>query len=138
MKTTILTGALLLSAAIPALADPSATPQPANRNVCLYSHEIFGWGSRDDHSLVVSDKFGRKYLVSVAGACNDLNWAFGVGIRSFGGGHTCVDRGDHIEMRGGGVMGPSVCWVTKVQSYTPEMQQADKAARANKQPLVDY
>lgn len=138
MKTTMLTGALLLSVAIPAFAQQTAAPPPVERNVCLYHREIDGWGSRDDHTLVVDDRFGKKYLLSVAGACHDLNWAFGVGIRPVGGDHPCVDRGDYIVMRGGGAMGPSACWVTKVQYYTSEMQQADKVAHANKQPLVDY
>jgi hypothetical protein len=143
MKTTIIAGALFLAAAVPALADPPATapattPAAKPVNICLYRHQIDGWGSRGDHSLVVNDRFGKKYLVNVAGLCSDLNWAFGVGVRPVGGDHPCVERGDHIVMRGGGVLPGEACWVTKVQYYTPDMQKADKTARDNKQPLATY
>jgi hypothetical protein len=140
MKTTFIAGALFLAAAVPALADSAATPPattPAN-NICLFRHDIFGWGSRDDHSVVIDDRFGKKYLLNLAGVCSDLNWAFGVGIRPVGGASVCVERGDHIVMRGGGVMGGAPCWVTKIQYYTPDMQKADKAAREAKQPLATY
>jgi hypothetical protein len=32
-------------------------------------------------------------------------------------------------MRGGGAMGgPSACWITKIERYTPEMEKAYKAS----------
>jgi hypothetical protein len=52
-----------------------------------------------------------------------------LGIRSFGGGDSCVERGDKIVMRGGGAMsGPSACWITKIERYTPDMEKAYHAA----------
>lgn len=133
MKTKMILAALVLAA--------SATPAFAADNVCLMHRDVDGWGARDDHSMVVNDRFGRKYLVSLAGVCSDLNWAFGAGFRSLGGNFpgSCVERGDHVIMRGGGATFPhSTCWVTKVQPYTPDMQAADRAARANHQPLNAY
>ena len=65
----------------------------------------------------------------------------GAGFRSIGGNFpgSCVERGDHLIMRGVGVTFPdSTCWVTKVQPYTPEMQQTDKVAREAHQPLNAY
>jgi hypothetical protein len=136
MKSTFTLGVLLLAAA-PAFADQAATPA-ATGNICLYRHDIDGWGSRDTHSMIVNDRFGKKYLVSLAGICNDLDFAFGAGFRPVGGDHPCIERGDHLVLGGGGVMPGSVCWVTKVQYYTPDMQNADKAARDAKQPLATY
>jgi hypothetical protein len=93
--------------------------------------------------MVVNDRFGRKYLVTLNGLCSDLNFAFGAGFRGpghFGVPGSCVDRGDRVVMGGGGV-GPvanNTCWVSKVQLYTKDMQAADKLARETKQPLAAY
>lgn len=116
-----ISAALLLAAA--------STPAFAKGDdACLMHRYVDGWGAHGDHAMVVNDSFGRKYLVSLAGLCNDLNYAFAAGIKSPVGGETCVERGDKIVMRGGGAMGQDVCWVTKVERYTPEMEKAYKAA----------
>jgi hypothetical protein len=129
----VLAGLLLTATAAPAFA---AGP---NENVCLRYNQVDGWGARDKHSMIVDDRFGRKYLVKLAGLCDDLNFAFGAGFRPLGGAGFCVDRGDRVVMRGGGVTFPhSTCWVSKVQIYTPEMREADKAARESHQPLNAY
>ena len=141
MKSKFILAALAMSVvAVPALAEDAAgAPHPYD--ICLKHRDVDGWGARDNHSMVVNDRFGRKFLVSLAGVCSDVNWAFGAGFRSIGGNFpgSCVERGDHLILRGGGVTFPhSTCWVTKVQNYTPEMQQADKLARENHQPLNAY
>ncbi len=138
MKTKIILAATIM---IAALAAPAAAADSSN--VCLRHRDVDGWGARDNHSMVVNDRFGRKYLVSLAGICSDLNWAFGAGFRApghFGMEGSCVDRGDHVVMGGGGVsrVANGSCWVTKVQLYTKDMQAADKFARENKQPLAAY
>ena len=126
MKKTLIL-ALLLAVA-PALAAD---------DTCLMHRYVDGWGAHGDHAMIVNDRFGRKYLVSLAGLCSDLNFSFGVGIRSpagmtFG----CVERGDRIVMRGGGAMGHNdSCWITKIERYTPEMEKAYKAElEAKKNP----
>lgn len=144
MKTKLVAALALLSGLSmnPALADEQGAPpkNTAPNTVCLRHSDVDGWGSRDKKSMIVNDRFGRKYLVSLAGLCDDLDFALGAGFRSLGGYASCVDRGDHVVMRGGGAsMVPNnTCWVTKVQPYTKEMQAADKLARENKQPLADY
>jgi hypothetical protein len=131
MKTKLILAALFLAAtAAPAFA--------AGNNVCLYRNQIDGWGARDDHSMIVNDRFGRKYLVTLSGICSDLNYSFGAGFKPLGAGGPCLERGDHVIMRGGGAMDRGVCWVNKILPYSPEMQKADKEARANKQPLTAY
>ncbi|GAA0539654.1 hypothetical protein FHS83_003737 [Rhizomicrobium palustre] len=139
-KRLFLAAVVLAGTAVPALAEDA--PAPARTSVCLRHSDVDGWGSRDKKSMVVNDRFGRKYLVSLAGLCSDLNWAFGAGFRGIGGNipGSCVDRGDRLIMRGGGVsqVANDACWVTKVQPYTKDMEQADKVARANKQPLAEY
>ena len=134
MKITLaLAGLLLTASAAPVFA------AEAGGNVCLRYNEVDGWDARDNHSMIADDRFGRKYLVSLAGACSDLDFALGVGFRPQGGGF-CVDRGDRVVTRGGGLTPQHSisCWVKKVQLYTPEMQQADKMARESHQPLTAY
>ena len=144
MKSKFILAVLAMAATTtPAFAADAAGPADASHpyDICLRHRDVDGWGARDDHSMVVNDRFGRKYLVSLAGVCSDVNWAFGAGFRSVGGNFpgSCVERGDHLILRGGGVSFPhSTCWVTKVQPYTPDMQQADKLAKENHQPLNAY
>jgi hypothetical protein len=147
MKTKLLLAAVAAGLfAGPALAEDAAPsdnkPVTKPASVCLRYSDVDGWGSRDKRSMIVDDRFGRKYIVSLAGTCSDLDFALGAGFRPLGGHYAgaCVDRGDRVVMRGGGV-GPvpnTTCWVTKVQTYTKDMAAADKLAKENKQPLADY
>jgi hypothetical protein len=130
MKTKLILAALLLATAAPALA--------ADNDVCLYRRDIDGWGSRDAHSMIVNDRFGRKFLVTLSGICSDLDYSLGAGFRPLGAGGPCLERGDHVVMRGAGAMDHGVCWVNKILRFTPEMAKADKDARAAKQPLASY
>lgn len=135
MRIKLFLAALVLAAAV-------APAYAANNTVCLRHSDVDGWGARDRHSMVVNDRFGRKYLVSLSGLCDDLNYSFGMGFRALGGMNigTCVERGDRIVMRGGGasMVGNDTCWVQKVQPYTKDMEQADKLAKQNRQPLNTY
>lgn len=107
-----------------------AQPAYAADDGCLMRHYVDGWSAHGDHAMIVDDTFGRKYLLSLAGYCVDLDFSFAVGIRSpFGDGDMCVERGDKIVMRDGGAMRePSACWIAKIERYTPDMEKADKAA----------
>lgn len=144
MKAKIILAAALLASTLAAPAMAADTPANAPAPyICLRHSDVDGWGARDNHSMVVNDRFGRKYLVSLNGLCSDLNFAFGAGFRGpghFGVAGSCVDRGDRVVMGGGGVspVGNNTCWVSKVQLYTKDMQAADKLARENKQPLAAY
>ncbi|MDE2112270.1 MAG: hypothetical protein KGJ79_14090 [Alphaproteobacteria bacterium] len=121
MKAFVISVALLLATA--------AAPSFAKDDVCLMHRFVDGWGAHGDHAMVVNDKFGRKYLVSLAGLCDDINYAWAAGFRSLVGNvDSCVERGDKVIMRGGGVLGHDVCWVTKVERYTPEMEKAYREA----------
>jgi Family of unknown function (DUF6491) len=112
-----------------------AAPAFAANDVCLYRHDVDGWGARSDHSMIINDRFGRKYLVNLAGICSDLNFSFGAGIRPIGGfGGPCVERGDHVITRGPGSTHTDVCWITKIRPYTKDMEVADRHAREEHQP----
>ncbi|HWU56208.1 MAG TPA: DUF6491 family protein [Rhizomicrobium sp.] len=144
MKTRLFLAAMLAVLAAGPAAAADAPGKNANTNICLRHADVDGWGSRDRHSMIVDDRFGRKYLVNLAGLCDDLDFAFRAGFRPLGGVAmmgSCVERGDRLIMRGGGVGpagGGNTCWVNKVQLYTKDMEAADKLARQNKQPLAAY
>ncbi len=102
---------------------------------CLHRNQIDGWGARDAHSLIVNDRFGKKYLLSVAGWCQDLDFSLGLSIHSpIGNGMSCLSRGDWVVGHGG--VTPSMrgarCTIVKIEAYTPEMEKADKEAKAAK------
>jgi hypothetical protein len=121
MKTVLFAATLFLAAA--------ATPAFGADNTCLMHRYVDGWGTRGDHMLVINDRFGRKYLATLAGYCVDLDFSMRVGIHSLGGGGgSCVERGDRIVMLSPGGMHNDSCWITKIELYTPEMQKAYKAA----------
>jgi len=118
MKITIIAAVLLMAA--------SAAPALAGKD-CLLNRDVDGWGTRDAHTLIVNDRFAHKYLVSVAGWCQDLDFSMGISIRSWGGGDSCVDRGDHIIVHGADTMDRhALCTITKIERYTPEMEKAYK------------
>lgn len=131
MKSPLFAMALLAAAAVPAYAGNS---------VCLYHRYVDGWTVRNKTSMVVNE-LGRKYLVNLQGDCSDLPFATRMGFTTPGNvpGPNCVDHGDSVVMRGGSVVPmPGICWVAKVQRYTPAMQAADKAAREKHRPLPAF
>lgn len=118
--------------AVPACAGDSAPEAPAKQNVCLQRHRIDGWASRDAHTLVVSDIFRKKFLLTVNGWCQDLDFSMGLSFHTPGGGdYTCLDRGDYVVPHGGGVMPArgARCYITKIEAYTPQMEAAYREAK---------
>lgn len=139
MKTLFIAAALLMAAsAVPASAGGFTPAKADANNVCLQRQYVDGWGARNSHSMVVNDVFGHKYLLSLAGVCNDLNYSLAAGIRSFGGPGSCISRGDHVKAYGGGAFPHSTCWITKIQNYTPAMQAADRVAREKHRKLPTF
>lgn len=100
---------------------------------CLQRNLIYGWGARDANHVVVDDKFGKKYLLTLSGWCQDVEWGLGLSVHSFGGNElACVSRGDWVVPHGGGVTpAPGArCMISKIELYTPEMEAAYKAQKA--------
>lgn len=103
---------------------------------CLMRDQIDGWGARDAHTLVVNDRFGKKYLLTVTGWCQDIEYGFGMSFRGPIGStsHTCLERGDTVVPHGGGAS-PALgarCTITGIEPYTPEMEKAYRDAKAAK------
>jgi hypothetical protein len=102
---------------------------------CLQMNMIDGWGAHDAHSVVVNDRYGKKYLLTLDGWCQDVDFAFGLSVHSFGGNDlSCVSRGDWVVPHGGAAMpAPGArCYISKIEPYTLEMEKAYREAKAAK------
>ena len=122
MKTTLLAAlgaAILISA--PAWAERS----------CLEIGQIYNWKAPDNKTLIVEDNWHKKFKVSLMVSCQDLTFKERVGFKSFGGTElSCLSKGDDVLVRNLGF--PQRCPITDIVPYTPQMEQADKAAAAAK------
>jgi hypothetical protein len=127
--TRIISVSMALAAlciAAPALAQP-ATPSAA----CLQIGQVYDFkpvpGNR---SLIVTDRFRRKYKLTFMGVCRDLQFNLGLAFKSFGTGQlSCIARGDQVISRQAVGMADH-CIINKIEAYTPAMEQADAAAAA--------
>ena len=120
--------AVLVSAAIPALAQPTAEKDmreaPCLRQRNIYDFQIVP-GNR---SLVVTDISRRRYRLNFMGRCYNLQYQFGLAFRSRGVGTlSCIAKGDEIQMRD--PVGPGQCIIKSVEYQTPVLDRADMEAK---------
>ncbi len=117
--------ALLLAATAAAVAAPARTP-----GVCLRQDRVQGWNVLNDSTLIVTDRVGKKFRVSLTGACHDLQFLTALRFKSFSGsGLACLIRNDTVDAALPGDHGPPQrCRITEVQDYTAAMENADEMA----------
>src|SRR5690348_11602178 len=104
MTRNLLIAALLVSTAMPAIAQPSQfyPPKPIpNEPACLRQRNIYDFkpvpGNR---SLVVIDLARQRYRLDFMGVCYNLQYHLDVGFRTHGvGGLSCVAKGDAVIVR---------------------------------------
>jgi hypothetical protein len=107
---------------LPAMADRS----------CLVIRQIYNWDVADPQTLIVENIAHDKFKVTLAGPCPHIEYNLDVGFKSFGlGGLDCLRRGDQLVHNGVGL--GNTCPIKSVEPYTPAMQKADQAAKANSQ-----
>jgi hypothetical protein len=124
MRTPIVAFVLLLAAPGAAEAAPAGTS-----GVCLRQDMVQGWNVLNDSTLIVTDRVGKKFRVSLAGACHDLQFLTALRFKSFGGsGLSCLARNDTVDAALPGDHGPQRCRITEVQDYTAAMENADEMA----------
>lgn len=130
MTIKLLLAAGLASAlAAPAFADEAKTDGP---QICLRIGQIDNWNAPDDHSLIVEDNNHQKFKLNLMGTCTGLNFRQTVGFKSIGGTElSCLTPGDYVFTH---VMSlHQRCPIKSIESYTPDMEKADKAAKDAKQ-----
>lgn len=122
MKRILISAAFLCAAISPALA----------QRPCLQIGQIYNWKAINDKTLIVEDYSHQKFKLNLIGTCYDLTFHERLAFKSIGGmAISCLTPGDEVISRNFG-MGPTRCSITKIEAYTPAMEQADKAAAAAK------
>ena len=115
-------GALLLAGA--ALAAPAAA-QPQQQ--CLRQNMVNGWKVVDDQTLIVDDRIGHTFTVSLAKGCHDLDWpmrlAFSAETTSS---LSCIERHGFVYVPANGGRISQRCLIESVQPYAGG-QHADAA-----------
>ncbi len=120
MKTTL----VLVTLAATQLSLPASAGR-----VCLRQDQIHGWNAPDDRTVIVEDDFRKKFKLTLMTTCQELRFHERLGFKSFGNpGINCITPGDEIVS--GSAIGPQRCAITTIELYTPEMEKADKAAKA--------
>jgi hypothetical protein len=116
---------LLLAATGAVVAASARTP-----GVCLRQDMVQGWNVLNDSTLIVTDRVGKKFRVSLTGACHDLQFLTTLRFKSFSGsGLACLARNGTVDAALPGDHGPSQrCRITEVQDYTAAMENADEMA----------
>lgn len=114
---------LLLAAGLTALL---AAPALAQEQSCLRVSQIWNWQALDNQTLIVENLNHEKFRVELMGYCPELAFKERVGFKSIGGTElSCLTPGDQVLIHDRAVGGP--CPIRRIESYTPEMEKADKA-----------
>ncbi|HWA90685.1 MAG TPA: DUF6491 family protein [Rhizomicrobium sp.] len=96
---------------------------------CLRQSQIYNWNALDDRTVIVENDFHQKFKLSLMVPCLNMQFHERLGFKVFGGtGLSCVSKGDSVIS--GSSIGPQSCPISKIEVYTPEMEKADKDAKA--------
>jgi hypothetical protein len=128
MRIDVVALILILGAPSAAQAAP-ATPA----GVCLRQDRVQGWNVLNDSTLIVTDRAGKKFRLSLTGACHDLQFLTSLNFQSFGAsGLSCLARNDTVAASLPGDHGPPQrCLITEIQEYTAAMENADEMAEGS-------
>jgi|GEM_PF-965891 len=121
--------AALLCAAVPAIAQPAATPAPSDP-LCLRQRNIYDFKTvPGNRSLIVTDLARKRYRLNFVSTCHNLQYHLSLGFRTRGVGTlSCVERGDSVLQRD--EVGPNQCLIQSVEYQTPALDKADAEAAA--------
>ena len=111
----IASAVMLLAATLsmPALAQPAASGK-----VCLRQDMIYGWDVVNDRTLIVSDRVGKKFTVTLMPGCLDLKFNLRLGFKAFGAtGLSCLGHNDYVLVPAGGGQPQQRCFISDVQAY---------------------
>lgn len=102
-------------------------------HACLEAGRIRSWKAPDDRTLIAENRDGQKFKIAILGFCQDLDLVRQtIGFHTYDGSPlTCIRPGDHIFFADGTMS--NRCFVKTIALYTPEMEKADKAAKAAKE-----
>jgi hypothetical protein len=109
----------------PVVAQPSR-PAAAPGGACLQQNMVDGWRVVNDQTLIVNDRIGRKFTVSLAKGCRDLKWPSHLGFSNGTGfGLGCIGRNDFLIVPPNGPDVGQRCLVNDVQPYVAPARRND-------------
>ena len=104
-----------------ALAVPVATLSPAAAQpgqACLRQNMVQGWKVVNDQTLIVSDRVGRQFTVTLEKGCRNLNVPMHLGFSAGTGfGISCIGRHDFLYVPATGGDVSQRCLVSDVQPW---------------------
>jgi hypothetical protein len=108
----------------------SANAQPvAPKTVCLRQDMVQGWDVVNDRTLIVTDRVGRKFRLSLMPGCHDLKFNLRLAFKAFGGTRLpCLARNDYVLVPPGAGDVAQRCMIADVQAYSAATQPAGGAA----------
>ena len=120
MKYLVCASAAVFAAC--ALMSTPAAAQPAQRQqACLAKNMVDGWKVVNDQTLIVNDRVGRKYTVTLARGCRDLKWPDRLGwTSSTGFAIGCIQHNDFLIVPANGPDVSQRCLIEDVQPYTDQ------------------
>ena len=120
---------LALALAAGAVSLP-ASAQPARpEKACLRQDMVHGWDVVNDKTLIVTDRVGKKFTVSLMPGCLDLKFNLRLGFKSFGGtALSCLGHNDYVLVPPGGGLPPQRCFISDVQAYSTALPSNSDAA----------
>ena len=121
-KYLVLAGATLigmtLSASV-AVSQSEAPPAAGADKVCLQSNRMQNYNVIDDHTLVITDRFFKRYTVRMASGCVGLTPAAMNVVLQTRTSLGCFGQdGDRVVFNSPG-LGRLSCFVTTVENYVP-------------------
>lgn len=136
MRKLIPVCALAILCAVPAAAGGTGKPSGygyGRGQACLEAGRIRSWKAPDDRTLIAENRDGQKFKIKILGFCQDLDLVRQtIAFHTYDGSLlTCIRPGDHIFFADGTMS--NRCFVKNIALYTPEMEKADKAAKAAKE-----
>jgi hypothetical protein len=80
---------------------------------------VRGWTVMDDRTLIVTDRVGKKFNLSLQPGCRDLKFNLRLAFKAFGGtGLSCLGRNDYVLVPAGGGDTGQRCLITDIQAYS--------------------
>ena len=112
---------------------PASTQPAAPAKVCLRQDMVNGWNVVNDKTLIVTDRVGKKFTVSLMPGCLDLKFNMQLGFKSFGGtALTCLGHNDYVLVPPGAGLPPQRCFISDVQAYNAASPPGAPSANPSK------
>ena len=114
-----------LGASVALSQQPDVPPAPSSEKVCLQSNRMQNYDVVDDRTLVITDRFFKRYTVRMASGCVGLTpAALNVVLQTRTSLGCFGDDGDRVTFNSPG-LGRLSCFVTSVENYVPPSKQAN-------------